>query len=195
CGVVRPAPSTAAVSEEVAAARVEINAQCDCTSALNHDGYMTCVKRAARKMVRSRAINRKTRHQLVKCAAKSTCGRDEGGIACCRHLPNGRTQCTIAPSAEGCERQPGAVATTCSSCCDACDGGMCEATTTTTPSGSSTTTTMPPTSSCGDAIIEPGEECDPPGSPCTGSAGGAMLECSATCQCVPVGGSTTTTQP
>src|SRR5262245_44909400 len=41
-------------------------------------------------------------------------------------------------------------------------------------------------SSCGNAILDPGEQCDPPGSPCPpGSPGGAMLTCSSDCTCEP----------
>jgi len=45
-----------------------------------------------------------------------------------------------------------------------------------------------PASSCGNAIIEPGEQCDPPGSiTCPpGSPAGAFQACTANCQCPPV---------
>src|SRR4029077_1269780 len=43
-------------------------------------------------------------------------------------------------------------------------------------------------SSCGNAILEPGEQCDPPGSiSCPpGSPAGAILPCNAECTCPPV---------
>ena len=64
--------------------------------------------------------------------------------------------------------------------------------TTTTSSTSTTSTTL--ASSCGNAILDPGEDCDPPGNltcPDPSSPGGAFLACNSDCTCP--GASTTTT--
>src|SRR2546430_7101267 len=53
---------------------------------------------------------------------------------------------------------------------------------TTTTSTTTTTTTTP--TNCGNGIVDPGEQCDPRGSPCTGSVAGAFL-CNESCQCTP----------
>src|SRR6185436_8377952 len=58
-------------------------------------------------------------------------------------------------------------------------------TTTETTTTTTTTTTMPP-SSCGNAFLDPGEECDPPGSTstqCPSSPAGAFLRCNPDCTC------------
>src|SRR5215470_16988054 len=65
--------------------------------------------------------------------------------------------------------------------------------TTSTSSSSTTTTSTSSTSSttlrCGNGVIDPGEQCDPPGSiTCPpGSAGGAFLPCNPDCTCPSVG--------
>src|SRR5215813_13876820 len=53
------------------------------------------------------------------------------------------------------------------------------------PSTSLVPVALAQTSSCGNAFLDPGEQCDPPGSlTCPGgSPGGAMLPCNADCQC------------
>src|SRR5262245_8615580 len=47
------------------------------------------------------------------------------------------------------------------------------------------------TSSCGNGVVEPGEDCDPPGSAC-GSPGGGFL-CSSSCGCAVLVTTTTAT--
>jgi hypothetical protein len=100
------------------------------------------------------------RGPAVKCAAKSTCGTAR--VRCCQTTAKGKTKCSIRSSAAKCQAPKGgsAIAGT-GSCCD------CLA-------------------ACGNGVVDPGEECDPPGAPrCPdpSSPTGAFLECSPRCTC------------
>ncbi len=100
------------------------------------------------------------------------------------------------PPTSPCTTSPGGAFGTCDAACQCIENTTTTiatttstiAVTTTVTTTSSTVTTLP--SSCGNAIIDPGEQCDPPSSPCTTSPGGAFGTCDATCQCV---ANTTTT--
>jgi hypothetical protein len=203
-----PAANRNCDPDEVAAVRAEAEAQCNCEAAANHGEYVDCVAAVARDALRNGTLTRGCKGAVVRCAAQSTCGRP-GFVTCC--LPprgddflrrgrngrlNGGVRCRPKKSAEACEAQGGTVSS-CPSCCDACGNGTCPVPgSTTTTSQQSTTTTTSPGGACGNGVLDPGEECDPPGSltcPGEGSPGGAFTACGATCQCGAVTTSTTTT--
>jgi hypothetical protein len=66
------------------------------------------------------------RGAVVKCAAKSTCGKPNF-VTCCRTNAKGVTKCSTKSSANSCEPQKGGSACvgTFSSCCDACTATGC----------------------------------------------------------------------
>src|SRR5262245_37862498 len=247
---------------DVAAARAAAAQQCDCATATNHGQYVSCVTAALNSAVAQGQLRPACRGGIVRCAARSACGRP-GFVACCRRGAS-RTHCSVKRSAAACRASRGGSACVSdqASCCDACSSGSCPSaarlraqnggnvapgacnadicrpqilatcgapgttqrgqclssvlaacrageiscgvatTTTTSPTTSTTaatatsttsapTTTTSPGPVCGNGIVEPGEQCDPPGSlTCPpASPGGAMLECQPGCVC----GSTTTT--
>jgi hypothetical protein len=71
------------------ATRARIDAQCDC-GVPTHGEYVRCVARAAKTAAVSKTLAR----TIIKCAAKSTCGRS-GFVACCRTNKKGVTTCSI----------------------------------------------------------------------------------------------------
>jgi len=86
-----------------------IEAECSCESAAHHGGHVRCVA----KMVKHAGVPRRCRKAIVRCAAKSMCGRQ--GVPCIK--PNGK--CVIDKSADHCEAHGGTVGEG-DSCCPAC---------------------------------------------------------------------------
>src|SRR5262249_35756919 len=186
----------------VAAVRAGAEAQCDCGTAPTHRAYLRCVSRAVKAVAGGR-LSKVGMHAAMRCAVRSTCGR-EGMATCCRTRASGRTRCAII-SAENCVAPAGgsACASSFASWCDAGDQGCsplqnphdidcclppatpggpldcepekpseCTAAGGTDMGGdgsctpdpcagvATTTTTVPPL--CGNNVLDPGEECDPP---------------------------------
>jgi hypothetical protein len=128
-GAARVSGASCAPSPAIDAARAEVAAACGCDTAPNHGTYLHCV----RDVLRSLALPGDCYGGLMKCAARSTCGRS-GAVACCRTSASGRNACSIKPSADKCRPPQGgsACASAFESCCDACVAGGCATTTTTT---------------------------------------------------------------
>jgi hypothetical protein len=126
----------------IAAARVQVAAQCDCVGAATRGAYVRCARDVVQARVDGGQLNPRCRRDVMRCARKSTCGRP-GAVTCCRTSATGKTRCSIRPSAERCRAPRGgsACAGAHQSCCDACTAGGCA-------------------SVCGNGIVEPGEECD-----------------------------------
>src|SRR3989442_2271545 len=172
----------------VCAARAKAETMCSCAGATTHGQYVRCVRDVARAEVAALRLPRSCKGSVIRCAARSTCGRPVF-VTCCRTDSLGKVHCSVRRSASMC-RVPSTVGTK-PSCCDSCGLNVCTTTTTsstttstTAPTGTTTTTTTTTTipGNCGNSVIDPGEQCDPPGSPCTGSVAGAFL-CNASCQC------------
>jgi len=218
--------------ELAAATRADAEAQCDCTSASSHRGYLRCVGRTMKALSAGR-LSKHGMHAAMRCAQRSSCGR-AGKAICCTTGSQGETQCAITPAAK-CLAPAGGTACVSSfaSLCDAIDQGCtprqtphdincclptsssaggafvcepqkpsecaaasgidtggdggcvpdpCVGLSTTTTVVSTTTTTTP---LCGNGVIDPGEECDPPWSrtcPARGP-GHIMRECQDDCTC------------
>ena len=121
----------------VSEVRAQINAECHCTG--NHGQYVSCVARHVRDAVRDGDIDTNCKGAVARCAARSTCGKKTGFVACTRCSPgtcteglcdDGLTACTdssqcpgvvnhcsMKSSAELCEAKGGIAAS--GSCCDA----------------------------------------------------------------------------
>jgi hypothetical protein len=132
----------------VAAARAAAEAECGCATASNHGQYVSCVAGVAKALADSGDLPRECKGEVVRCAARSTCGKP-GAVTCCRIDRRGKVKCSTKSSAEKCKAPKGGQACvgTAASCCDSCGAGspdgsfVCETTTTTTTT-STTTTTM-----------------------------------------------------
>jgi hypothetical protein len=114
--------------EAVAATRARIDQQCDCANAITDGLYKRCALTVANDDVAALRLPRGCRKIVVKCAAKSTCGRPVGYHPCCKTNRIGKTRCKIT-TPERCQSGPGGshcFSFTKVSCCDACKGlGMC----------------------------------------------------------------------
>jgi len=119
---------TGADAADFAAARKAVADNCDCTGAANHGTFVSCAADQANKTL----MNKSCRGQVVKCAARSTCGKP-GFVTCCRTKASGATKCSTKSSGERCKAPKGGTAcvSTFASCCDACTTGGCAA----SPSG------------------------------------------------------------
>ena len=113
----------------VAAARAEVDAECACAGAPTHDVFVHCAREVVARRVGSRSLRRACRAAVVRCAARSTCGKP-GAVACCR-TDGAKTRCQVEKDAATCQRRHGGCADAPASCCDACVGGGCSTTTTT----------------------------------------------------------------
>ncbi len=141
CLVLAAPPSTRADDCEAARCATEraIAASCPCDEASNHGRYVSCVARQVRALVASGAVPPRCKGKVVRCAARSTCGKRAGfvtcripvdtcdlatgtctgdpTVACATDLDCG-ARCKIASSAERCTARGGTPGT--GSCCDAC---------------------------------------------------------------------------
>jgi hypothetical protein len=112
----------------VAATRARIDQQCDCANAITDGLYKKCALGVANGDVTALRLPRQCRKIVIKCAARSTCGRPIGYHPCCKTNRLGKTRCKIVPPGL-CKSGPGGshcFSLTKISCCDACTGpGMC----------------------------------------------------------------------
>jgi hypothetical protein len=65
--------------------RDRILADCPCTG--NHGQYVSCVAREVREAVGSGELDTNCKGKVVRCAARSTCGKKEGFVTCTRCVP------------------------------------------------------------------------------------------------------------
>jgi hypothetical protein len=49
---------------------------CGCDTAENHGKYVSCVARAVNGLAKDRTIDRQCKGKIKRCAARSTCGKD-----------------------------------------------------------------------------------------------------------------------
>jgi len=120
-------------AQAVAAARAAAAARCDCASARSHVRHVSCVAGVASDAVRKGQLRALCKAAVVRCAARSTCGRP-GSAACCRTDARGTRTCRIKSGAASCTAPPSgsACVSDAASCCDACGAGGCAPPTTTT---------------------------------------------------------------
>jgi hypothetical protein len=160
---------------ELAFARAQVAADCPCATAPDHRTHVRCADGIATMRVENGILSSACRRVVKRCAARSTCGRGPGFVACCR---NG-TRCHVRRSAAACTADGGAPAA-CPSCCDACTG--CPTTTTST----STTTTTLNLAQCGRVEGECLGAC-PAATPICADVGGVCQCTAGTTACGPLG--------
>jgi hypothetical protein len=112
---------TGADMTDVAHAREMVNTNCPC-GPTNHGQYVKCAGEQAKMFL----TNQSCKGVVVKCAAKSTCGKPNF-VTCCRTNSMGVTKCSTKSNATHCTPPMGgkACVSTKSSCCDACTSSGC----------------------------------------------------------------------
>src|SRR2546426_1681077 len=137
-------------SAAVAATRAAADQACTskgmgCSTAKSHGEYVSCVAHQAKAAVKAGTLPKQCKGTVVKCAAKSTCGKP-GFVTCCRTTKQGNPACAITPRAARCTapKRGAACVGSVPSCCDVCAEGAC-ATNATTTTTSATTTHAPST--------------------------------------------------
>jgi len=145
----------------VAAARTAAAAQCNCATADNHGQYVKCVGDLAKTRASNGQLPTECKGDVVRCAAKSTCGKPEA-VTCCRVDRRGKVRCSTKSSADKC-RPPnggaaclGATTSCCDACTNACSGGSTTTTVTPTTSTAAPTTTGAPTTTAAPTTTIPG---------------------------------------
>jgi hypothetical protein len=133
--VARAACDDPAAAEAV---RAQIGETCICDAASNHGRYVSCVAREVRQAVADDALPKNCKGAVMRCAARSTCGKKSGFVTCCFASPghckdgtcqDGSTSCTVdadCPQVSRCRTKSSADHCTASggspgtgSCCDA----------------------------------------------------------------------------
>ena len=112
----------------VAAARAQVDAECDCGAAPDHGTYVRCAAGIAKERANAEPslLPRQCRGAVRRCAARSTCGKP-GAVTCCREKTlYGRTSihCSIQKDAPTCGARRGCVGSY-TSCCDSCSTTGC----------------------------------------------------------------------
>jgi hypothetical protein len=112
----------------VAAARAQVATDCSCAGSPTHGAYVACAATVARDRAQSDPplLPKNCRGAVVKCAAKSTCGKP-GFVTCCRTSSKGTTKCSTKSDAALCKvpKNGSACVSSLSSCCDACTETGC----------------------------------------------------------------------
>src|SRR5206468_3738185 len=78
----------------VCATRDKAEIQCPCAAATNHGQYVRCVAGVAKGEVDALRLPRPCKSSVVRCAARSTCGKP-GFVTCCRTDSVGKIHCSI----------------------------------------------------------------------------------------------------
>ncbi len=135
-----PVVSARAQTDSCEAARCAMQARlaaCDCTTADNHGRYVSCITHVIRQLVGEGLVPVNCKGKLVRCAARSVCGKP-GFVTCnipvstctngfCANNPTQAcltdadcgTQCKIKSSDTGCTNAGGAVGAS-PTCCSSC---------------------------------------------------------------------------
>jgi len=87
-GLLGTGPARAACDDPAAAeaARLEIATKCICTEQTNHGQYVSCVAGKVREAVHN-GLPVNCKGAVMRCAARSTCGKKDGFSTCCYALP------------------------------------------------------------------------------------------------------------
>ena len=96
-------------TDELASVRATAADQCDCAGAGDHGRYVNCVAHVADAAVRSGSLRKACRDSVMRCAAKSVCGKKDS-VTCCRTDARGNAKCSIKHSATECKAPHGGTA-------------------------------------------------------------------------------------
>ena len=112
----------------IAAARAQIDDECDCAGVPNHGTFVRCAARIAKERAKADPplLPRQCKGAVKRCAARSTCGKP-GTVTCCREKTlYGQTaiHCNIMKDAATCVARGGCAGTH-TSCCDSCTATGC----------------------------------------------------------------------
>jgi len=130
-GTAAAAPPRCDSAEDKAAlalASTSVQSQCECNFATSHNAYVHCTREIITDLVQAGNLPKNCVRALRVCSAKSTCGRDDGSVTCCRKDKKGRVRCTVKKRASRCKAPSGgsACASQQASCCEACNAdGSC----------------------------------------------------------------------
>ena len=96
-------------TDELASVRATAADQCDCAGARDHGRYVSCVAQVADAAVQSGSLRQACRDSVMRCAAKSVCGKKDS-VTCCRTDARGNAKCSIKHSATECKAPRGGTA-------------------------------------------------------------------------------------
>ncbi|MBM4265881.1 MAG: hypothetical protein FJ144_04595 [Deltaproteobacteria bacterium] len=162
----------------LAAAEDEVRERCDCAAATTHANHVDCARAIARELAFAGELPRACAGRVRQFARRSTCGRDDV-VACCLEGRKGKWRGAVRAAGEGC------VAPT--------EGSACEAPSRYLKDCSSGDACTP--SECGDGVVDPPEECEPPfsftcGGACRRRCGDGVVEALFSEECEPPGTAT-----
>jgi hypothetical protein len=124
-----PAAARSACTDQAAvdATRAAADAACDCAGAATHGAYVRCVAGVAKAAADAGTLPRNCKGSVVRCAAKSTCGKPDF-VTCCRTNARGKQTCSVKRDPSACKppRNGTACVGQAASCCDACPPGVCD---------------------------------------------------------------------
>ena len=175
------ATPVAAQEDECSVARCDLQDEIDdacgpCGEATRHGRYVKCVT----KVVKHSGVPKRCRGAIIRCAAKSTCGK--GGVPCV----NAKGKCQIADSESDCTSHGGTVQPG-NSCCPPCASQVQCCVPSGSPAGAFTCQLLSPDACTGEGGTNRGEgDCSP--DPCAAGT-------SSTTTTTTPGATTTTTQP
>jgi hypothetical protein len=109
-------------ADMLASTRAALDAACPCDMAETHGQYVSCAAGVIKEAVRNDTLPRECRRALRTGASRSTCGKPEGFVTCCRERGAAPAHCSVKRTQERCERVGRCVGATVS-CLDACDAG------------------------------------------------------------------------
>src|SRR5262245_11435800 len=75
--VARRCGDAPADASAVAAVRTQVASHCHCAKSATHGRYVRCAARVAARAVHDGLLRMECKGRIVKCAAKSTCGRPD----------------------------------------------------------------------------------------------------------------------
>jgi hypothetical protein len=142
----------------IAATRAAMDAACPCAAATNRPSYRACAGQVVRVRVAASQLTTGCRREALRHAKLSICGRP-GTAVCCRVAADGRTRHRIVADAAACVGAPHLTS--------------CVSTWQSIPMGCDAAGCVPPPV-CGNFVVEPGEDCDPPD----------LLSCDASCRAI-----------
>src|SRR5262245_22763379 len=83
--------------------RAVISSACDCAGANSHRAYVKCAKDVIRSAIKNATLQNTCKKSVLKCEARSTCGREHAKI-CCVKSPKGKVK-ALAVRSSKCPRQ------------------------------------------------------------------------------------------